>query len=570
LKHPPNPTLGQSIRNSTQWLVSGGIGNKILDFIFGVILARLLAPADFGMLVTVQIFSGIAGFISSAGLGQALIHAKDAEISHFRVAFTLQLLSGCAIYAFFYLTAPWFGIWYDQPLFADLMRVSALTFLIRPFSNIAGARLSRQMRFKAQAIIALLSALFTGIIGTSLAYTGLGVWSLVLAGVLSAFLNSTLLCVAARWMPGIAFDLAVARSLGGYGAKITGRDFLVYVRSQLSNLLISRALNPAAVGLFNKADSLANLPVLTISGAVYQPTFRALSSIRDNLDKSKYLYFRAITLVLVYTLPFYVGLWWLARPFIEVVYGEQWMDSARPLEIMAMGGLFRCISNQSGAVIAAQRRVGKQIVILLETIALTGLGTVIGIRWGIEGVAFGILFTTVYTMVRMSGLAHRCVNAGLADLLLALSPALKLNGILCLALFAADRAFFGGLASTRPALYLLGMGALGGLAYILGFLFLPIGALEQDAARWKSKLKVIRPQSLDAAAGSQRSDDLPARPRRRWLLATGITTLLMAALALIHWHWVPLDELWITGRRIFDQASAELWNVPLTETNRDE
>lgn len=553
MKHSADSNLGQSIRSGSQWLVTGGIGNRILEFGIGVVLARLLLPADFGLLVTVQVFTGIAGFFSNAGMSAALIHAKDLQARHIKVAFTLQLLTGSVIYAFFFVTAPWFAGWYDQPLYTDLMRATALTFLIRPFTATAGAQLSRDMRFRAQTILTFVSGAITGCTSIGLAHLGFGVWSLVLSGLAGSLFNALTLSVTAGWMPGLAFDKDVARSLGGYGAKVATADFLSYVRSQISNFLLSRLSTPAAVGLFNKADSLALIPLTTISGAVYQPTFRALSAVQDNLEKSKYIYFRAITLVLVYTLPFYVGLYWLAGSFIGAVYGEKWMGSATPLQILALGGLFRCVINQSGAIIAAQKRLGAEIFILAENVVLLGISIVIGSRWGLDGVAWGFLASTLHLFTRMSLLANRCVHAKPADLLKAALPALKLNAILCTALFAADRAYFGTVEPDHPMLYLLGMSALGGLAYGVGFLFLPIVELETEVARWKNKLGLARPESRKAVPASR-----PNLPRRRqtrpWLAALGVTAGLLATLGLIHWLWCPLDELWSKGRLLIDRA----------------
>lgn len=549
VKQTPHSNLGQSIRGSAQWLITGGIGTKILEFGFGIVLARLLVPADFGLLVTVQIFSGIAAYFSNAGINAALIHAKELEARHLKVAFTLQLLTGCGIYAFFFVASPWFAAWYDEPLFTELMRVSALTFLIRPLGSISTAQLSRRMRFKAQTLVNFFAGTISGLGSVWLAYLGLGVWSLVLSGLMGGLFQAFTLAVTARWMPGLAFDPAIARSLGGYGAKVAAADFVDYVRKQIGNFLLSRISGPMAVGLFNKADSLATIPVMTISGAVYQPTFRALSAVQDDLEKSRYIYFRALTLVLVYTLPFYVGLYWLAGPFIETVYGAKWLDSALPLQILALGGLFRCVINQAGAIIAAQKRLGAEIVILLETIAILGTGTVIGTRWGLAGVAGAALLSTAYQTLRIAILANRCVRGTMADLLKALSPALRLNALLCVALYAGDRVYLGTLLPEHPELYLLAMGALGGLAYSLGFLFLPIADLETEAARWKNKLGLARPKAAAAAPPVRRP-----RRGRPWLVGMGVATGIATALVLIHWLWHPLDALWSKGLWLLNQA----------------
>lgn len=529
-------TLGQSIRNSSQWLLGGSIGNQVVEFAIGVVLARLLVPGDFGLLVTVQVYSGIAGFIANAGLGQALIRAPDVDERHFRVGFTMQMLTGCGIYTFFFLTSPLFSVWYQEPMFTELMRVSAISFLIRPISGIASARLSRSMRFKPQALISFGARLLIGPSSILMAYCGLGVWSLVLPGIIGAFAGSIALCRAARWWPRFAFDPAVARSLAGFGAKMTVADFLDYLRGQTNNFLLGRLATPTAVGLFNKADSLAAMPMM-LSGSVYQPTFRALSALQDDLDRSKYLYLRANTLVLVYTLPLYVGLWFSAGPFIEVVYGQQWVASARPLQIIALGGLFRCLMNQAGAVVAAQNRLGAEILMQAETIVLTAVGAVVGIRWGIDGVAVGLLLAITYLAFRITRLALRLLQATLQDLFRAIRPALILNTLLALVLFVADRFLLAGLLPAQPAVYLTAMVTVGGASYLLAFFSLPIADLASEVERWRKQFGWVR-------KGSGRREAGGGRWASTWLWsAAGVILLAAGTFAL--WEAGPsMTVLW--------------------------
>jgi len=157
-------SVGQSIRSGAKWLFAGNIGNQILQFGFGVVLARILVPGDFGMLVTIQAFTGLAGFIAGGGMGQALVRAKEATEYDFQVIFTMQLIIGCFIYMCFFLIAPFFAAEFDNPLYQDLLRVSAISFLIRPFTNIHTSWLSREMRFKERMLVATCTAFISGIV----------------------------------------------------------------------------------------------------------------------------------------------------------------------------------------------------------------------------------------------------------------------------------------------------------------------------------------------------------------------------------------------------------------------
>lgn len=483
-------SLGNRIRQGTKWLAFGRFFEQITRFAFGVALARILMPADFGMVVTIGIFTGVASFLAAGGMGQALVQAKELEESHYRVVFTLQFLLCLGIYLFFFTIAPWFAVWYDNQMYSSLLRVSAISFLLRPFGNIPRSRLHRQMRFKALTMIRIAGMLFSGTASITMGLHHMGPWSLILGGLIGALVNIALLRIVTGWRPGFAFEKEAAKRLGGYGIRMSGNGLLTYLRNQTGNFILSRSLGPSLVGLYNKADSLGNLPAQTMIGSAFQTVFRGLSKVQDDKNQSRYIYLRTITLLTLYTLPVYVGIFWLAGPFIEVVYGAKWLPSAQPLKILTLIGLLRCIGNPAGAVVAAQNRLGYQMRIQIEQLALTVVACIIGVRWGIVGVAWGAVAAGLYGTVRIVWLANRCLLARVTHILRALKPGAQLNALLFLILMAAHVTVFHRLKAEQPELYLLGMAAVGGLSYLAAFLYLPIPGLLSEALRWKRALRL--------------------------------------------------------------------------------
>ena len=122
------------------------------------------------------------------------------------------------------------------------------------------------------------------------------------------------------------------------GAKIVGNDFVNYLRAQSRTLILSKMAGPAFLGLFNKAESLSRLPNQLLMSPTMEPLFRAMSKAQGNLDQTKYLYYRAVTLLMAYTLPAYALLWWIAEPFITFVYGPKWIESGAPMSILTLAG----------------------------------------------------------------------------------------------------------------------------------------------------------------------------------------------------------------------------------------
>lgn len=481
--------LGQSIRHGAAWLFIGNTGSQILTFLFGIVLARLLAPADFGMLVTISIFTGIAGFIAGGGMGQALVRAKEATKQDYDIVFTLQIIIGSLIYIGFFLAAPWFAKWYDTPLYTDLLRVSALSFIFRPFVNLPGSILHRQMRFKARASVGVTALLISSAISIGMAYTGYGVWSLISGGIAGSAASALLLAPLAKWRPGFSLEFRRGRDIARYGLLVSSNDIVFYLRSQASLFMLSRTLGPASVGLYGKGESLARMPHTFITGSVYPVLFRALSAEQDNSDKCRYLFFRSITLVAVYATPFYIGLLWLAEPFVRSIYGMKWVEAAGPLSILALAWPAWLMGNLSGNVLAARNWMSRELTVQISSLIITCLTVVIAIPYGIEGVAWAIVGTTIFTAAYQYWLAVRCLGAKLSGFPRAVAPAVVLNGLLAGTLFLTDHLLPLPLRNNDFA-YLSLMALAGSSVYIMSFLYLPLATLQSEQQRWKSALRL--------------------------------------------------------------------------------
>ena len=481
--------LGNSIRHGAAWLFVGNTGKQALTFLFGIVLARLLVPDDFGMLLTIQVFTGFAGLLSGGGMGQALIRAKTATEQDYNIVFTLQLIIGCLIYTGFFFAAPWFAHWYNNPIYTDLLRISALSFIYRPFANLPSSILNRQMRFKAQTIVGLTALLISSAVSIGLAYFGHGVWSLVWGGIAGSAVSASLLIPIAKWRPRLSRDFHRGRDIFRYGFLVSINDIVFHLRSQVSVFILSRTLGPASVGLYSKGESLARMPHGFITGSVYPVLFRTLAAERGNPDKSRYLFFRSIALVAVYATPFYIGLMWLAEPFIRGVYGPKWVEAAGPLAILALAWPFWLMGNLSGNVLGARNWLDRELAVQLSTLVFTALAVLVGLNYGIDGVAWAIVSSAAFSGLWQYWLAVRCLGAKLSGYPLALIPAVILNSLLAGALFILDNALPQTLRSNDLA-YLALMGLGGGIVYLSCFLFLPFSTLQTEQQRWKSKLRL--------------------------------------------------------------------------------
>ena len=486
-------TPGQSIRRGIAWMFIGNSGKQLLGFLFGIVLARLLAPEDFGAILTIQVFTGLAGFVAGGGMGQALVRAKDATKQDYDIVFTLQLGIGCLIYAGAFFAAPWFAKWYDTPLFADLLRVSALSFIYRPLANLPASMLHRQMRYKEQAVVGITSLMVSNATTILMAWLGYGVWSLIWGGVVGATYSAAVLIPLARWRPGFSLDFRRGRDIARYGIMVSANDIVGYLRNQVSIFILSRALGPASVGLYNKGESLAKMPHSFITGSVYQVLFRSMAAEQDNLHKCRFLFLRSIALVAIYATPFYISLLWLAEPLIRGIYGEKWIEAAGPLMILALAWPFWLLETLSGAVLAARNWLNRELVTQISAIILTALAVLIGLAYGIRGVAWAIFSVSIYSAFYMLWLALSCLKAHWIDILRALAPAAILNLLLAGSLYLTD-AIIPEQIQANVYFYLVTLSVVGVLVYASSFLYLPFTSLATEQQRWKIKLRLSHVQ----------------------------------------------------------------------------
>ena len=478
--------LGDSIRDGSKWLLFGSLSGRVMQFLFGIVLARLIAPEQFGFLVTISVFTGVANFFANGGMGQALIRSKQASKRDYNVVFTIQLLICCCIFLSLYLLAPSMANFFNNDIYIDLLRVSALSFLMRPFFNLPSVILQRAMKFKTIAWVNLSTMVISSILTIILAWYDFKVWSLVFGGLCNSVLKIIFLLYVTRWLPAFAWHRETIKQLGGYGLKLSINDILEYLKPQLTNLMISKLISPAALGIFNKADSLAYMPKKVVAGSIYQVLFRALAKTQDDADTSRYMLFRSITLLTVYLSPAYILLWWLAEPFITLVYGQTWYDVAAPLQIMALIGLFM-FDTACGAVIAAQDRLGKEIQINLECIALLCIGYFYFYPQGLVYLACVSVAVKGYSNVRLYMLTKSILACSWTSLLQALLPAYGLGVALILMLNGLDRLLPTWLISS-PVLYMLTISGFAGAVYFIMFLYLPIASLKAESQRWKTKI----------------------------------------------------------------------------------
>ncbi len=489
-------SLGSSIRRGFGWLFLGTLGNRIMQFVFSIILARLLVPADFGTIATVAVLTGVASLVTSGGMGQSIIRAKEVDETDFCAVFTLQLLFCSLWYVVFFISSPYIAIFFNEPIYSDLIRVSTLVFLLKPLTYMRMAWLNREMEFKKRSVVNIITALMSGVLSVLMAWYGMGVWSLILSGLFSAIFNNILLGMIVPIRFKLTKNTAIMKKHSSFGIKITAIDILGYLSREGKTLIISKVAGTAFVGIFKKAESQARLPNDIIMPSMMQPVFRALAKVQDDLDQTKYLLYRSITLVTVITAPLYIGLWWVAETFIVTLYGGNWSPSVEPLRILVFAGVFFNFLYPFGILLSAQDKLAQEVVVSILRLLITIVACLIGLNWGLSGAAIGIVFSYACATIMLYYIVSQTISTRIFDLFKAFFPGMLLGTILFLMLGLVDF-LLGDIETAYPILYLLTMSTIGAITYIVAFLSIPIHSLNSEVQRFRkiinqSREKIIK------------------------------------------------------------------------------
>jgi O-antigen/teichoic acid export membrane protein len=231
------------------------------------------------------------------------------------------------------------------------------------------------------------------------------------------------------------------------------------------------------------------MPKQIVSKSTYGVLFRAFSKEQDNYDLSRYIFYSSIKLIVLYTAPVFIGLWWIAEPFIYVVYGEKWMGSVPIIKLLMLMGIARCVGNVAGSVIEAQNCLGKEFFIFVQSLALLTVGCLLFTENGIEYVAVIVLIRTAYATGRIVSFACRLIGASIRQVIRSAAPGLVFSLIMVLGLYLEDVLFLKSIRNSSASLYLVLVVASGILLYVGQFMLLPVPSISSEVDKWKRKIR---------------------------------------------------------------------------------
>ncbi len=354
-----------------------------------MVLARLLAPRDFGLVGMVMAFTGVLNLFRDFGLSTATVqrgHITDDQIS---TLFWVNILVGSILAAILMAGAPFVATFYHEPRLVWVSLVLATSFVFNGAGVQHTALLERQMRFTALATIDIISLVVSTAIGIGMAASGFGYWALVASAATLPLVSTLCLWFATGWKPGRVHFHEEVHSMLRFGGAFTLINLIVYTAYNLEKVLLGRYWGADALGLYGRAYQLINLPTENLNTAFWGVAFSGLSRVRHEPARFRSYFLKGYSLVLALTIPITIAAALFAHDLIRVLLGPKWADVADIFRLLAPTILIFALINPLAWLTFSLGMIGRNLKIVCVLAPLVIGGYVLGLPYGPRGVAIG-------------------------------------------------------------------------------------------------------------------------------------------------------------------------------------
>lgn len=459
-------SLRHQALSGTRWTALATAVGTALQLLQVVIIARILTPADFGLMALVLVILGFVQSYADLGLSQALIARGPVEPRRFAAFFWLNVLLGLGLFIALLVSAAPLAALLGAPALAPLLPFAGVSLLILPWGQGFQSLLQKELQFKPIAIAEMAGSLAGAAVAIAGAAQGAGVYALIW-GQLANALVRTLPIAAQGWRrhrPALHLSLAELRGDLRFGAFQMGERTLGLINARLDQLLIGAVLGAEALGYYNLAWQMTLQPLARINPVVMRVAFPLFARIQHDRPRVQRGYFQAQRLLGAVNFPLFLGLAVLAPVLVPAVFGTRWAPAVVLVQLLAMVAMFRAVGNPVGALLLSQGRAGLGFAANLVISLLQVPAVVAGAH---VGGAIGVAVALLALQGGFFGLAYRVLIRPVLGPCLAAYLASIARPLLAAAIMAVAMALLPAPALWAPAMQLALCGGVGALVYAL-------------------------------------------------------------------------------------------------------
>ena len=393
-----------------------------LTFIIGIILARLLTPSEFGIIGMVTIFVGLSQSLVDSGFTQALIRRNNCTQADYCTVFYFNLIAGLFLYFVLYFCAPVISLFFKEPELILIIRVISFGILINAFSMVHRAILTREINFKLQTKISIISSSLSSLIAIVMAYNDYGVWSLVCKSLVGFFFTSLLLWTWNKWRPSLVFSRNSFKEMFSFGYKLMLSGLLDGLYRNVYLIVIGRFFSAADLGFYTRAEQFNNLPSQNVTGVIQRVSYPVLTKIQDDLPRLKIAYQKIIKSTMLLSFTAMIILAASAKPLILTLIGEEWLPSVVYLQLLSFIGMQYPLHaiNLNMLQVQGKSDLFLRLEVVKKLFALPVI--VVGINYGIKIMIVGMIIHATICLFLNTYYSGKHINYSSWQQLLDITP----------------------------------------------------------------------------------------------------------------------------------------------------
>lgn len=439
-------------------------GRKAIQFVIQILLARLLLPADYGIVSLVVIFITLANVFVDSGLSTSVIQKKDVDQLDYSSIFYVNIVIALSLYIILFITAPWIASFYENESLINIIRILSLSLFPGALNSLQIAIISREMQFRRLFFSNIVAGLVSGIVGVSLAVRDYGAYALVFQQLVNQSMITLILWFTIKWRPLFVFSFNRIQVLFSYGWKILVSSVINVLYRDIRTLVIGKLFSPTILGYYNRGVQFPQVIVENIAGAIDGVMFPALSAIQDSVNSVKSMTRRTIITSSFLLFPILAGLIVIANPLVLLLLTDKWLPSVPYLRLFCIAFAFWPLQT---ANIQAIKAIGRSDIFLRNELFKIVIGIivlVISLPFGVLYIALGQVVVEFISLLLNIYPVRNLISYGYTEQLKNIFPIAVLS--LFMGLFIWQ---FANLAI--PPIILIGIQVILGATFYFGFAF---------------------------------------------------------------------------------------------------
>lgn len=401
----------QAVR-SVIWSAMERFSVQSIQFILTIILARLIAPAEFGLIAMLSIFMQVAQSFVDSGFSNALIQKKNKSEIDFATVFYFNCAISVAAYIALYISAPYIARFYSEPILSDICKWIGLNLIIQGISVVQVAKLTIDLNFKTQAKASLVAITISGALGLFFAYNGYGVWALVIQSLLNATINTLLLFVYTKWKPTLEFSWSSLKSMFAFGSKLLLSGLLHTIYTNLYSLVIGRKYKAVDLGYYNQANQIARFPSVSLMAVITRALYPIQCKNQDNYQLLQQSFVKYLRMSCFLVFAVMAGIASLSEPLVLFLLTDKWIAIAPILSVLCIAYMFTSITVLNNQILNVR---GRSDLYLKVEIIKKVVGVVIlvaTVPFGVMIICLGILLYNICDMLLVIYYSKRIIYVG--------------------------------------------------------------------------------------------------------------------------------------------------------------